>query len=322
MKTHATLLDPTTIAMQATVLEDIEGIRKANGNRYGKLTGMTPEGKEWKPDKDGQQRSFGLSEDNPHVVKFLSIYTEIRKVENQAVRDLENAMKRHPIGPWVDSQKGLGYKQVGRLLGAVGDPYWRPELVYTDEEGNVLNVVAEGPRSVTSLWAYCGLHVLPVDPDADNETMVEPVDGQTGDHTTHDNHGPTVSGRAARRQKGVKANWSTDAKTRAYLCATSCLKQIVKPCIAFDHNGVWVPQHVETCTCSPYRVKYDVRRAHTSLTHPEWTDGHRHNDALRVSSKEILKHLWVEARRLHVEFDPTLPAAVDLNGAKPTSHHE
>jgi hypothetical protein len=312
MKTHATLLDPTTIAMQATVLEDVEGIRKANGNRYGKLTGMTPEGKEWKPDKDGQERSFGLSEDNPHVIKFLSIYTEIRKVEDTAVKDLENAMKHHPLGPWVAGQKGLGYKQVGRLLGAVGDPYWRPELVYSDAEGNVLNVIEEGPRSVTSLWAYCGLHVLPGDLST-IDTHDSTVAGQTGDHGTLETLSPSVSGRAARRQKGVKANWSTDAKTRAYLCATSCLKQIVKPCVAFDHNKIWVPQHTDTCVCSPYRVKYDIRRAHTSVTHPEWTDGHRHNDALRVSSKEILKYLWVEARRLHCAFDPSLQAAFDLN---------
>jgi hypothetical protein len=49
---------------------------------------------------------------------------------------------------------------------------------------------------------------------------------------------------------------------------------------------------------SPYRIIYDKRRDHTEVTHPEWTLGHSHNDALRVVGKEILKDLWVEAKRV------------------------
>jgi len=87
----------------------------------------------------------------------------------------------------------------------------------------------------------------------------------------------TPAGVAARRRKGVRANWSTDAKTRAYLIAASCIKQ----------------------ARSPYRAVYDTRRAHTSITHPEWSPGHSHNDALRVASKAILRDLWAAARDSH-----------------------
>lgn len=46
---------------------------------------------------------------------------------------------------------------------------------------------------------------------------------------------------------------------------------------------------------SPYRAVYDDRRAHTELTHPEWSDGHHHNDALRITAKAILLDMWLVA---------------------------
>jgi hypothetical protein len=42
-----------------------------------------------------------------------------------------------------------------------------------------------------------------------------------------------------------------------------------------------------------YRAVYDDRRNHTADTHPEWTKGHSHNDALHVVGKQILRDLWV-----------------------------
>lgn len=77
-----------------------------------------------------------------------------------------------------------------------------------------------------------------------------------------------------KRQKGVKSNWNANAKMRAYLCAESCMKQVN----------------------SPYRTTYLARRAHTAGTNSDWTDGHSHNDALRVVAKAILKDLWRFAR--------------------------
>lgn len=97
-----------------------------------------------------------------------------------------------------------------------------------------------------------------------------------------------------RRRRGERANWSADAKMRAYLVAVSCLK-----------------------AGGGYREVYDQRKAHTEGRAHEsecvrcgpagkpaqpgtpWSDGHRHADALRVVAKAILRDLWVEARRLH-----------------------
>ena len=114
------------------------------------------------------------------------------------------------------------------------------------------------PRTVSELWAYCGLRP-----------------GQ-------------------KRRKGVQANWSDEAKKRAWLLATSCVK-----------SG------------GPYREVYDKRREHTEerLHDTEcvrcgpagkpaqpgspWSKGHQHADALRITSKEILKDLWKQARNRH-----------------------
>jgi transposase len=44
------------------------------------------------------------------------------------------------------------------------------------------------------------------------------------------------------------------------------------------------------------RDLYDARRAVTAETHPDWTAGHSHADALRIVGKRFLIDLWVAAR--------------------------
>ena len=116
-----------------------------------------------------------------------------------------------------------------------------------------INANTGQPRTVSQLWAYCGYHTLATD------------DGQV----------------AAKRRKGQVSNWSTAAKTRAYLIATSCIKQM---------GG-------------EYRAVYDARRAHTATSHEDWTDGHSHNDALRIVAKVILRDMWRAAREYHEGTD-------------------
>lgn len=231
------VVDPL-LFVHATAHADLEQQRIASEQRLRILT--TTE-----PDEDGVMRGFGLTEDHPDVARLRGLADALRTIEHDAELNLKRALRRCAIHPWVKAQNGLGEKQVARLLGAIGDPYW--------------NLTDDQPRTVSQLWAYSGLHVLS-DPGR--------LHGDTPDER---------AGVAARRKKGVKANWSTDAKTRAYLCATSCIKQAK----------------------SPYRAVYLARREHTAVSHPEWTPGHSHSDGLRIASKAILRDLWREARRLH-----------------------
>lgn len=225
--------------MAAQVVDDLERTRIANENR---LRQMTRD----ETDSDGEERGLGLTTDHPDVARLAGVVDGLVALEHQAVLGLQRAMRRHPLGPWVKEQQGVGEKQAARLLAVIGDPYW--------------NTLHDRPRTVSELWAYCGLHVVPAG----------------GDHGATATHGSAV---AARRVKGKKANWSNDAKTRAYLVAVSCMKS----------------------PGSPYRDVYLDRRAHTLVTQPDWTSGHSHNDALRITSKAILRDLWSAARDLHEE---------------------
>lgn len=233
--------------VHATAHGDLEQQRMASESRLRVLTAT-------EPDADGIMRGFGLDVTHPDVARLAGITEALRQLEHSAELGLRRSLRRGAIHPWVKSQIGLGEKQVARLLAATGDPYW--------------HLAEDRPRTVSELWAYSGLHVI---------TTHQTSNPGQGNCDTQE----VAAGVAAKRRRGVQSNWSTDAKMRAYLCATSCIK------------------HVR----SPYRAVYDRRRARTATSHPEWTLGHSHNDALRITSKAILRDLWREARRLHRERD-------------------
>lgn len=304
------LLDPA-LALAADILDDLERVRIANQNRLRQLTRT-------EVDKDGETRGFGYDPDHPDVMRVGLLVFNLEKMEHDAALALGRKLRKHPLGAWVKATKGVGEKQAARLLAAIGDPYIRPELL--NEDGSVRS--KEGPRTVSALWAYCGLHVLPGGHHATDTHGQRAAGGQHRD-TQPDDDAHKVLGVAAKRRKGERSNWSTKAKMRAYLIAESCIKQLDPQCkegrpavddqtlhadSALRHVGRGGQSSSDTrtstaapaCACSPYRVVYDERRAHTAVTHPEWTDGHSHNDALRVASKEILKDLWRAARDWHL----------------------
>jgi hypothetical protein len=265
----------------ASQLDGIEELRKATDNRFRQATRSTE-------DSDGEVRGFGFSPDDPDIAAIRATNEGLAKVEHQVILQLQRAMRLHPLGAWQKQALGVGEKQLARLLAAIGDPYW--------------NSLHDRPRTVSELWAYSGLHTLPTGQrgieaqsaiTGGNQTAARTLDhGRTGDH-------PNGVRGAARRQKGQRANWSTDAKTRAYLIAESCTKQ----------------------TRSPYREVYDKRRAatadrvhdrpcpqcngkgHAELELTPWRPGHQHADALRIVSKTVLRDLWVAARDWHAADD-------------------
>jgi hypothetical protein len=217
------------LRLGADILNDLEDVRKANGNRL-----------------DALERD-GFPATHPDARVLVDLMNGLIESEKIAVAYLEKVMKKHPLGAWVSSTKGVGLKQGARLLASIGDPYWR-------------SIEPVGPRTVSALWAYCGMHV--------------------------------VDGAAPRRRKGVQSNWSTDAKTRTWLIVGSCIKTLRAPCTGEQHDA-------DACKCSTYRVVYDKRKQHTIANRPDWTDGHRHNDAQRVAGKALLRDLWLAARDLH-----------------------
>lgn len=94
-----------------------------------------------------------------------------------------------------------------------------------------------------------------------------------------------VDGKAPKLTRGQPANWNNKARMRARLCAESCIKH----------------KH------SPYREIYELGRL--KYEDQELTDLHKHNRALRLVAKAILKDLWIEAKRLQGELPETKPEA-------------
>ena len=233
------------LRMFAGTVDDVEEVRKAIASRLRQM--LRDE-----PDTDGVMRGLSLSETDYFVVSTKALLELQESIEKDAIKSLEKRMKQHPLAGWVAENPGVGLKQAARLISAIGDPYW--------------HVLQQRPRRLSELWAYSGYHTVPGVPDENKPD--EPVMNV-----------------AARRRKGVKSNWSSEAKTRAYLVAESCIKQI---------GG-------ENRKRSPFRDVYEKRRAYTKDLHPEWSDGHSHNDAIRITAKEILRSLWLAAREVHEE---------------------
>lgn len=133
------------------------------------------------------------------------------------------------------------------------------------------------PRTVNQLWAYCGLHV--------------------------------IDGARPRRKKGQIANWSSTAKTQAYLIARSCVYNRESPYRAvYDEAREKAKGKVHSRQCQntirPVAGKPQGSNGCGTREHPElgepgtpWREGHQHAYALGIAAKVFLRDLWREARR-------------------------
>ena len=84
-----------------------------------------------------------------------------------------------------------------------------------------------------------------------------------------------IDGQRERPTAGEKLHYNSRLKTTCYLIGVSFLK-----------------------SNSPYRKVYDDARAYYSANRPDWTEGHRHNAAMRKMIKMFLSALWLVWRQL------------------------
>lgn len=238
------IADPMLFTLAQT-LQDYETLRIAEEHRL-RIFSMPSD----VPDEDGVCRGFGYAEDSDEVQIVKGLIDPLKDLEHRTVLSLQKRMRVNPIWPYFKDVKGVGEKTLARLMACIGDPYLRP-----------LDDGSYEPRTVSQLWAYCGMHTMP---NKDGEII------------------------AAKRMKGVQANWNTEAKTRLFLLSQNLLRQGIRK----DKDG---NQYAVT----EYGQLYLDRRAHTAVTHPEWNPGHGLNDALRIMGKELLKQLWRAAREIH-----------------------
>jgi hypothetical protein len=181
-------------------------------------------------------------------------------IDTKALDPVLNAQHLAPLQELVEGLRAVEAQAVKRLESAMkhhplGGWVAETQGLGAKTVGRFLGAVGplQARTQPSQLWAYCGLHV--------------------------------VDGHAPRRQRGQQANWSTRAKTRAYLMAEACVKLV--------GGG--------TKRRSPYRDVYDAARAHDAERQAEretpLTDGHCHARAMRRVSKAILADMWAEARK-------------------------
>ena len=261
------LLADNTLGVLAEVVDDLENIRIANENRLRILTTPVDQA-----DKDGQCRGSGLPLSSKPVIRLNAVIEGMKKLEHQAVLDLSLQMRHHPLGAWAKKKPGIGEKQLARLLAVIRDPYWNDGK--DPEDGEPYN----RPRLVSELWAYCGLHVL-----------------HPADHSSSDTHGLRVGGVAPKRVRGQKVDWNQDAKMRIWLIAQSCVQTLHSPYRkVYDLGRIEYAEAVHSGECVRCGPKGKPAQPGSALS-----DGHKHARAVRLMMKEILKDLWIEAKRLH-----------------------
>lgn len=129
------------------------------------------------------------------------------------------------------------------------------------EDGEIVEEAR--PRLVSELWAYSGMHV--------------------------------VDGEAPRHQRGVQGNWNDTARMRIRLISESCIRTMggYYRRVYDDARTKYADSvHARDCKrCGP--------SGRPALVGSPLSDGHRHARALRIVSKEILKDMWLESRRIH-----------------------
>lgn len=255
------LADPL-LGMAADVLDDLERVRIANENRLRAF--ITPADV---VDSDGVARGFGLTLDHPDMARLAALVDDLKAAEHRAILNLQRAMRKHPLGQWVKDAPGVGEKQAARLLAVVRDPFWN------DLHGR--------PRTVSELWAYCGLHVL-----------------HPGSHQLADTHDATAAGVAPRRQRGQRSNWNEDARKRAWLIAASCVKQPAGTRYrqVYDDTRVKYADAVHASECIRCGPSGKPALAGSPLS-----AGHQHARALRAIAKAVLKDLWRTSADLHIQ---------------------
>lgn len=251
------LFDPT-LALLSITLDDLESQRIAMQNRYRSLTtsGTSESGLEW---------GYGLDERSPEVAIFASLTEQSISLEKDAIKALEKAMKKHPLGPWIAAQKGAGNKTVARLLGAIGDPYWHS--------------VEDRPRTVSELWAYAGYKP-----------------GQRRKKGQQSNWSDDAKKRTYLIAQGFVKQLDPQCKRDGGIaehqpdCKCSVYRKVYDERRHHTKNNL----HQSECVrCGP--------SGKPAQPDTPWSAAHQMADAIRVTGKTFLRDLWRESRRIHEE---------------------
>jgi hypothetical protein len=123
------ILDDWMLHIYADSLDDLEHVRCANENRLRSMTQV-----------------HGLTDEHPDVALLADTVDRMKKFEHESELNLRRRVRSHPLWHVMEKERGVGEKQVARLLAVIGDPVWHEQF--------------QQHRTLRQLRAYCGLHVL------------------------------------------------------------------------------------------------------------------------------------------------------------------
>jgi hypothetical protein len=257
------LADPVLV-IAAEIVDDLERVRIANDNRLRHLTRT-------EIDADGKQRGLGLEPDDPVIASTVVLVEAVGALEAAAIKNLEKVMRRHPLGKWAKGMKGVGDKQVARLLAAIGDPYW--------------NARDGRPRTVSELRSYCGWG------DARKQVRQRGVQARWSD--TAKKRTWTIAESCMKQlrkpcEKLEDQSWAEHVEG----CTCGAYRILYDECRKRYDGTV---HDVECRRCGP--------KGHPAQPGSPRSAGHQKAMSMRVMSKRILRDLWREARRLHGVID-------------------
>lgn len=230
-----------------------------------------------KPNRKMKEWGWKLSEDHDLVVTTEIHIANLKDLEKEYTKEFKKVVEQHPLYPWIEATPAVGPLGVGRLLSSIGNPAWHP--------------LEDRPRRLGELNRFCGMDV--------------------------------VNGKAPERVRGQRLHKSPLACTKLWVIAERAGKNRCETCKTSPAeidpdlgNGTWTPPPAG-CTCAddfPYRAVHDEERdRQTHAVHIHgcrgWhkcqrdagdplRPGHKRARAVRITAKQILKDLWLEARRI------------------------
>lgn len=163
------------------------------------------------------------------------------RIEKKIKRDVEKLLKNVPI--WQEFLKqvnGVGPCLAGSLIAGIVDI------------GRF--------RYVSSLWKYCGMHV--------------------------------VNGHAPQKTRGQKIDWNPFLRMTCYKIGESFVKQKADNCL---YRRLYTSKKKYYRTKHPEKVAFKTKKGKTAY---KYTDGHIHAMARRYAVKIFLSHLWVRWREI------------------------
>lgn len=277
---------PLTMKLGADMLDDIERVRIANENRLRQLVRVGF-------DKDGGERGLEM------LPPGITVGEEDKVVDlvlGAARTHLEAEQKRIALGHgvrWVKPPAGWNFfvwqiciilipmvkanedatKNLQKMIQEHPlHPWISGQKGLGDKQtGRLLAVIGDPywndlhdrPRLVSELWSYCGFAV-------------------------------TDAGLAPSRTRGLKINWSMDARMRCRMIAESCLKSGGPYRAVYDRTKEFYAEAVHKLPCPRCGPAGSPAKPGSPLS-----KNHAHSRALRAISKQVLRDLWIESRRLH-----------------------